>query len=90
MELIKELDKIGENGTFWFDDLTDEINITFEDFIGFDENYNEIDNENFDNEIYDKVMKILKDNCIKEEKDLYLYYEFEDCDVCVGFTSFDI
>lgn len=66
------------------------IDLTFVDFIGFNEDweeeFREYDNEN----AIDTLIEVLEKNCIEITKNLYVTYSFENFFVTVGFTSFDI
>lgn len=63
--------------------------ITVDDFEGFDDDWSEVMRE-YDVEAVDGLIEWLEEHCISEEDDLYSYYHFEDFDVQLGYTSFDI
>ena len=66
-----------------------ELIITVDDFEGFDDDWSEVMRE-YDVEAVDGLIEWLEEHCISEEDDLYSYYHFEDFDVQLGYTSFDI
>ena len=66
-----------------------ELVITVDDFEGFDDDWSEVMRE-YDVEAVDGLIEWLEEHCISEEDDLYSYYHFEDFDVQLGYTSFDI
>jgi hypothetical protein len=92
--ITKQLDRISEDS--WYDVYTNketgkiEINLTIDDFEGFDENWGEIDREYVDADAVDEVLEWLKKNANSVDGDFYTYYEFGEIDVEVGYTSFDI
>lgn len=67
-----------------------DIYITFHDFAGFDDHWNEIDNENYNEDVCDYILTLFDNNCIKAVHDFYTYYKFVDCEVKIDYTSYDI
>lgn len=66
------------------------IDLTINNFEGFDEDWNEVYRELENEEAVDAVLEWLDDNADHQEGDLYHYYYFGDISVCVGWTSYDI
>ena len=66
-----------------------ELVITIDDFEGFDDDWSEVMRD-YDEEAEGTLIEWLEEHCISEEGDLYSYYHFEDFDVQLGYTSFDI
>jgi hypothetical protein len=66
-----------------------EVVITVNDFEGFDDDWSEV-MRNYDVEAVDGLIKWLEEHCISEDDNLYSYYHFEEFDVELGYTSFDI
>ena len=64
--------------------------LTLEDFEGFDEHWHEIMREYDSEEAVDALLDWLETNCIEQREDFYIYYEFPDFQVIVGYSSFDI
>lgn len=89
MEQIKErLENIKADAGFYVDN--NEIQITINDFKGFDDDYNEIKRELKDCEAVEKVLKWLEENADNAYGDYYRYYHFDKIILCVGYASFDI
>ena len=66
-----------------------ELVITVDDFEGFDEDWSEIMRD-YDEEAVDGLIEWLEEHCISEDGDFYSYYHFEEFDVQLGYSSFDI
>ena len=78
-----------------FEIREDTIYLTIDDFVGFDENWNEIMRDYDHPEEVDTLLDWLDNNSIPVTDDLYtddLYtdYSFNGFTVRLGFTSFDI
>lgn len=75
-------------------DLFDEddycLDVTLEDFAGFDEDWSEIDREYDDAEAVEAFLEMLDAECVSREGDYYVTYHFEGFDVQIGYASFDI
>ena len=66
------------------------IYLTVDDFIGFDEDWNEIMRDYDHPEEVRTLLDWLDNNCISQTDDLYVVYSFDGFVVHLGFTSFDI
>ena len=66
------------------------IYLTVDDFIGFDEDWNEIMRDYDHPEEVRTLLDWLDNNCISQTDDLYVVYSFNGFTVHLGFTSFDI
>ena len=71
------------------DEEKPELVITVDDFEGFDEDWSEIMRD-YDEEAVDGLIEWLKEHCISEDGDFYSYYHFEEFDVHLGYSSYDI
>lgn len=71
------------------DEWEDEISVTVQDFEGFDEEWHEVFRD-YDDEAVDEMLEWLEAHCDHHDGDFYVYFYFEDCEVRVGYTSFDI
>ena len=89
IELItNQLDRISADSCY---DVTDNhIDLTIDDFDGFDEDWNEIDREFVDEDLVDEILEWLEENADSVDGDFYRYYYFGGIVVEVGYTSFDI
>lgn len=66
------------------------LHVTLEDFDGFDDNWSEIDRPFDDADAVEAFLEMLENKCISFEDDYYSVYHFNDFDVKVGYSSFDI
>ena len=86
--IIARLETLAEDITF---EVTDaDIEVTIEDFAGFDEEWEEVDRELVDAEAVEAIEEWLEAEAESIEGHMYHYYHFADCTVCVGYASFDI
>ena len=86
--ITAQLDRISEDS--WYDVDDNRINLTINDFEGFDDNWSEIDREFVDAKAVEEVLDWLEENADSSEGDFYEYYHFGDIVVEVSYTSFDI
>lgn len=86
--ITAQLDRISEDS--WYDVDDNRINLTINDFEGFDDNWSEIDREFVDAKVVEEVLDWLEENADSPEGDFYEYYHFGDIVVEVRYTSFDI
>lgn len=89
MEMLLEmLETMGEDVDYVvLNDAT--VNITVNDFEGFDENWNEIERE-YNAETVETLINWLDTHCVSTKNDFYSYYEFEEFSVVLGYASYDI
>lgn len=66
------------------------IDLTIEDFAGFDDDWCEVDRELVDEDVVEEVLEWLEENADYVDYDYYRYYHFGDIVVEVGYTSYDI
>lgn len=64
--------------------------ITFHDFFGFDEKWNEVEREYSNEKAIDTFLVWLKDNAVSVIDDFYYVYQFDTFSVKIGFDSYDI
>lgn len=87
--MITAIEALGDDASFWEkDDGT--LDVTIEDFSGFDEHWSEIFRVYDDEKAVDAFLEMLKNECSSQEDDLYVVYHFEGFDVQLGYASFDI
>ena len=90
--IIAMLEKMGEDVDYRvreIDGEKPELVITVNDFEGFDKDWSEIMRD-YDVEAVDGLIEWLEEQCISEDGDFYSYYHFEEFDVQLGYSSFDI
>ena len=90
--LTKKFDTIAKDaGYFVIDDEEEKkIHLTIEDFDGFDDDWCEIDREFEDPKAVDEVLDWLEENADRVVDDYYTEYYFDDVEVIVGYSSYDI
>ena len=87
-DIIAQLDRISADSSY---DVGDNfIDLTIDDFEGFDEDWSEIYREFDDADAVEEVLEWLEKNADYIDDDLYCYYHFGEIVVEVGYTSFDI
>ena len=90
IEMMKEqLNALCEDISFWEWDDENKLDVTVEDFEGFDEDWDEV-YADIDDDAVDKMIEWLDEHCDSHEDNLYHYYTFDDLVVCLGWASFDI
>ena len=87
MEMVKELEKVDD---VIVNEYNNEIHLDFNDFDGFDEDWEEIDRDYVNFDLVEKVQDFLKNNCLSCDNDYYTTYNFDTFNVVVGYTSYDI
>lgn len=86
--ITAQLDRISADS--WYTVTDNHIDLTIDDFEGFDENWSEVDREFVDEDAVNEVLEWLEENADGVDGDFYHYYHFGDIVVEVGYTSFDI
>ncbi len=82
---VKEL----ESDIIMFD-FDNTIRLTIDDLEGFDEDWSEVERELENPEGVDKFLEFLSSTCKSMEQDFYTTYNYDDFNVIVGYSSFDI
>ena len=86
--ITTQLDRISADS--WYKVNDNYINLTIDDFEGFDEDWCEIDREFVNADAVEEVLEWLEENADCVDGDFYYYYHFGEIVVEVGYTSFDI
>ena len=86
--ITAQLDRISPDS--WYNVNDNHIDLTIDDFEGFDENWSEVEREFVDEEAVEEVLDWLEENADCVDGDFYHFYHFGDIVVEVGYTSFDI
>ena len=90
MEMMKEqLEALCEDISFWEYDDENKLDVTIEDFEGFDEDWCEVFAD-IDDDAVEVMIDWLESHCDSHEGDFYYYYTFGDLVVCLGWASYDI
>lgn len=86
--ITAQLDRISADS--WYDVHDNHIDLTINDFDGFDDDWSEVAGEFVDEDAIDEVLEWLEENADFSDGDLYEYYYFSEIIVEVSYTSFDI
>ena len=87
-KMIAAIEALGNDA---FYDVVDEvINVTLNDFAGFDEDYCEIMRDYDNEQAVENFLQMLDDECLSSSDDFYKDYEFDGFTVSLGYESFDI
>lgn len=88
-KMIAIIKALGADASLWerFDGTLD---VTLQDFEGFDDDWEEIEREYDDEEAVNIFLKMLERECVSQEGDFYVTYHFDNFDVVIGYASFDI
>lgn len=86
--ITAQLDRISADS--WYDVHNNHIDLTINDFDGFDDDWSEVAREFVDEDAVDEVLEWLEENADCVDGNFYRYYHFGEIVVEVGYTSFDI
>ena len=87
-KIIAQLDRISADA--FYEVIENHIDLTIDDFEGFDEDWSEIFRDFVDEKAVNEVLEWLEKNADYVENDYYYCYHFGDIVVEVGYTSYDI
>ena len=88
-ELKALVEQCGDDIDMYEFDDEEEIELTVNDFGGFDEDWCEIDRE-YDVEKVHELFETLKKECIEFDEDFYTTFQFDGFYVTWGYGSYDI
>lgn len=86
--MITAIEALGADASFC--EYENTIDVTLQDFEGFDDEWTEIDREFNDEKAVDAFLEMLERECISQEGIYYITYHFNGFDVQVGYASSDI
>lgn len=89
-KMVEMLKAMEENRDVTFYEYNGVYHVTFEDFEGFDENWDEVMRDFEDEAMVDQFFDWMKANAEKVEGDFYRMYYFDGFAVEVGYASYDI
>lgn len=99
-EMINLLESAGEDVTFYtgidyeMKEAVKTIEITFEDFEGFEDDWNEIEREYDNPELVESIINFIEEKNDWNFNDWYYFFEDETCETCfkvyISFASEDI
>ena len=87
--MVVAIEALGADASLW-ERSDGMLDVTLEDFEGFDDDWSEVDREDDDEEAVDAFLEMLEAECLSHEGDFYVVYHFEGFDVQLGYASFDI
>lgn len=91
LEKIKEMAMMIEaNGDAYVYIDEDFVDITFKDFEGFNDDWEEEEREYNNEEAVEEFIDFLEKECYKQEGDFYRIFHFDGCTVQIGWESMDI
>ena len=88
--VIELLETAGEDLSVSVSEYSGNIIVTENDFIGFDNNWNEVERELDNEELVNSIESQLETAALRASGDYYRYYEFDGFTVVWGCASFDI
>ena len=86
-QIIAMLVELGDSVSYSVHE--DHIDVTVEDFEGFDEDWCEVDAE-YDEDAVDGFVEWLEEHCDHHEGDYYHSYYFGELEIEIGYASMDI
>lgn len=89
-ELLKMLEESKNLGDVDYYTYENELNIDFNDFDGFDDEWNEIDREYTNENLVNQILNYIETNATLVKDSLYQTYQLDDKIIVIGYTSFDI
>lgn len=87
LKMLKESERLGDVD-YYFNE--NELNIDFNDFDSFDDDWNEIDREYNNETLVNQILDFVENNAVLIKDSLYKTYKLDDNTIIIGYTSFDI
>lgn len=89
-ELLKMLEESKNLGDVDYYTYENELNIDFNDFDGFDDEWNEVEREYTNENLVNKILNYIETNATLIKDSLYQTYQLDDKTIVIGYTSFDV
>ena len=89
-ELLKMLEESKNLGDVDYYTYENELNIDFNDFDGFDDEWNEVERKYTNENLVNKILNYIETNATLIKDSLYQTYQLNDKTIVIGYTSFDI
>lgn len=86
--MVAMVEGLGNDASMWTHDNV--LDVTLEDFEGFDDDWNEVFRDYDDEEAVEEFLETLERESLSHEGDFYVTYHFDGFDLQLGYTSFDI
>ena len=87
--VVEMLNALGEDAIYSMTKDGD-IRVEFQDFEGFDDDWNEVDREYDDEEAVDAFFEYLEDKALEVSGDYYRYFKMDGFTVIIGWASMEI
>lgn len=87
LKMLKESKNLGDVDYYTYEN---ELNIDFNDFDGFDDEWNEVEREYTNENLVNKILNYIETNATLIKDSLYQTYQLDDKTIVIGYTSFDI
>ena len=87
LEMLEESKNLGDVDYYTYEN---ELNIDFNDFDGFDDEWNEVEREYTNENLVNKILNYIETNATLIKDSLYQTYQLDDKTIVIGYTSFDI
>lgn len=88
-QIINAIKALADDATYYISPNGD-IHVNFEDFEGFNENWDEVEREYDNPKAVEKFQSMLARECNFIERNYYTYYYFNKFKVVAGYASYDI
>ena len=89
-KLLEMLEKSKNLGDVDYYTCENELNIDFNDFDGFEEEWDEIERKYNNENLVNQILNYIETNAILIKDSLYQTYQLNDKIIVIGYTSFDI
>ena len=89
-ELLKMLEESKNLGDVDYYTYENELNIDFNDFDGFNDEWNEVEREYTNENLVNKILNYIETNATLIKDSLYQTYQLDDKTIVIGYTSFDV
>ena len=89
-ELLKMLEESKNLGDVDYYACENELNIDFNDFDGFDDEWDEIERKYNNENLVNQILNYIETNATLIKDSLYQTYQLNDKVIVIGYTSFDI
>ena len=89
-ELLKMLEESKNLGDVDYYTYENELNIDFNDFDGFDDEWTEVERDYTNENLVNKILNYIETNATLIKDSLYQTYQLDDKTIVIGYTSFDV
>lgn len=86
--IMEKINELGEDACVWVNENV--IHLDFNDWDGFDDDWCEVMRSYDHPELVEAMLEFLTNNAKEVDEDFYSTYTFDDCQVIVGYDSYNI